>query len=119
MQTLDEFDELLLSVIDETLRYTLGDVNTRIIFDYLEKKSCHFSEIPRRLDIFSRELRDLLGSGRGQILGSAPILEKVIAEIFCRKLGIEFDKSRGIVFVDYIKSLKQVYREKEVRVLER
>jgi hypothetical protein len=118
-KALYEFDELLLKAINETLRYVLGDVNAGIIFGYLEKKSCPFSEIPRNLHIFSTALRDLLGGGRGQILGSAPILENAIAEIFCRKLGMEFDKGEFIVFADYIEKLRAAYGDKEVVMLEK
>jgi hypothetical protein len=118
-KTLDEFDELLVKVINETLRYVLGDINTRIIFDYLEKKSCPFSEIPRNLPVFSTALRDLLGGGRGQILGSAPILEIAIAEIFCLRLRMEFDKGEFIVFADYIEKLREACGNKEVVILEK
>jgi hypothetical protein len=118
-KTLDEFDELLVKVTDETLRYVLGDTNARIIFDYLEKKSCPLSEIPRNLYIFSTALRDLLGGGRRQILGSAPILEKAIAEILCRKLGRKFDKEEFVVLADYIEKLREAYGNKEVVMLEK
>jgi hypothetical protein len=118
-KTLYEFDDLLLKVINETLRYVLGDINAGIIFDYLEKKSCPFSEIPRNLHIFSTALRDLLGCGRGQILGSASILENAIAEIFCRKLGMEFDKGEFTVLVGYIEKLRAAYGDKEVVMLEK
>jgi hypothetical protein len=119
MVTLDEFDNLLLRVIDETLRYVLGDINTGIILDYLEKKSCSFLEIPRNLDVLSMELRNLLGSGGGQILGSAPILEETIVEVFCRRLGMEFDKRGPIVLADYIEDLKELCHKKEVAMLEK
>jgi hypothetical protein len=118
VQSLDRFNNLLLLVIDETLRYTLGDTNTHVIFDYIEKRYCPFSEVPTNLQILSEALRDLLGSGRGQILGSAPILEKVIAEIFCSKLGMQFDKEGFTVFANYIENLKEAYRNKEVKMLE-
>jgi hypothetical protein len=108
MLTLDEFDNLLLKVIDETLRYALGDINTQIVFDYLEKNSCPFLEIPRKLDIFSTGLRDLMGAGRGQILGAGPILEKAIAEIFCRKLGMEFNESGPVALAEYVKRLRLI-----------
>ena len=118
METLDEFDSLLLRVINETLRYALGEINTRIVFDYLEKNSCPFLEIPQKLDVFSLGLRHLMGTGRGQILGAGPILEKTIAEIFCRKLGMEFRESGPVALADYINNLRAVYRNREVKVLE-
>jgi len=119
METLDEFDNLLLRVIDETLRYALGDINARIVFDYLEKNSCSFLEIPRKLDVFSGALRQLIGTGRGQIIGAGPILENVIAEIFCRRLGLEFRESGPVVLADYVERLREAYRNREVKVLER
>jgi hypothetical protein len=115
----DDFDNILLATIDETLRYSLGKRNAEIVFDYIEKKSCQFSEIPRKLDIFSGALRDLLGGGRGQILGAAPILERVIAEMFCRRLGAEFDRAEDIVLVDYIERMRKVHRGREVTMVGR
>ena len=109
MKTLEEFDNLLLKTIDETLKYVLGDINAQIIYRYLEKKSCPMLEIPRKLNIFSAELRMLLGPGRGQILGSAPILEETIAELLCHKLGIKFNEERPIMFESCIRKLKEDY----------
>jgi hypothetical protein len=43
--------------------------------------------IPKRLDRFSEELKNLLDDGRGQILDSASILMGSIAERICNKLG--------------------------------
>jgi len=112
---LDEFERLLLKTIDETLRYTFGDVTTQAIYDYLEKKSCPISEIPRKLNTFSIELRMILGTGRRQILGSAAILEKTILKKLCLKLGIEFNEKGPVVFSDYIKKLREVYNHGKVR----
>jgi hypothetical protein len=111
MPTLDEFDKLLLTAIDETLRYSLGNINAQIIYDYLEKKCCPMPEIPQKLDAFSAELRYLLGPGRGQILGSAAILEKAIAKVLCFKLGTQFNEIGPILFEDYVKSLKEAYND--------
>lgn len=119
MQPSNKFNDLLLRVIDETLRYALGDTNTYIIFDYIEKTYCPFSEVPTNLQILSEALRDLLGSGRGQILGAAAILERTIAETFCRKLGMEFDKGEFIVFANYIENLRKVCGNAEVVMLEK
>jgi hypothetical protein len=118
VQSSDKFNNLLLRVIDETLRYTLGDINTHIIFDYVEKRYCPFSEVPTHLQILSEALRDLLGSGRGQILGAASILERTIAETFCRKLGMEFDEREFTVFANYIEKLRKVCGSGEVVMLE-
>jgi hypothetical protein len=106
---LDEFDEALLNAVDEVLQYTLGDVCTQIIYNYLERNSFPKSEIPKRLDRFSEELRKLLGDGKGQILGSAPILEEAIAEKLCAKLGTKLEGRLPMAFSIFIRKLKENY----------
>jgi hypothetical protein len=106
---LDEFDEALLAAVDEILRYTLGDACTKIIYNYLERNSFPKSEIPNRLDSFSEELRKLLGDGRGQILGSAPILEEAIAERLCTKIGKKLQGRLPVAFSIFIHKLKEDY----------
>ena len=65
-----EFDGKLLQAIDETLVFCLGDRNTRLIYDFLEKSGCPKQEIPEKLDVFTENLERLVGVGRGQILGA-------------------------------------------------
>jgi len=106
---MDEFDEAVLSAIDEILQYTLGDIGTQAIYSYLERTGCPKSEIPNKLDAFSAELRRLLGSGRGQMLGSAPILEEAIAERLCAKLGTKLEGRLPTAFSIFIRKLKEDY----------
>jgi hypothetical protein len=109
---LQEFDELLVRVIDETVRYCLGDVNALILYDYLERKACPLNEIPEKLEVFSMELRNMLGVGRRQMLGAASILEETIVQALCQKLGIPFENG-PVVFADYVKKLKIYYEGKK------
>jgi len=104
---MDEFDQLLIKTIDRTLKYTLGDRNTLIIYDYLEKSGCPVQEIPLKLDLFSAKLRDLLGTSRGQILGAPTILEDTIIEALAQELGLTPEK--GVVFRDRIRRMKERY----------
>jgi hypothetical protein len=106
---LDKFDELLVKVIDETTKYCLGEVNALILYGYLAKKSCSMEEIPEKLEVFSTELRSLLGFGRRQIYGAASILEETIAHALCLKLKVPYDEKGPIVFSDYIRMLKNTY----------
>jgi hypothetical protein len=106
---LDKFDELLVKVIDETTKYCLGEGNALILCGYLAKKSCSLGEIPEKLEVFSVELRNLLGFGRGQIYGAASILEETIAQALCLKLEVPYDEEGPIVFADYIRKLKNTY----------
>jgi hypothetical protein len=64
------------------------------------------------LDKFSEELRRLLGDGKGQILGSAPILEEAIAERFCAKLGMKKQGRLPLAFSIFIRKLKEDYCSK-------
>jgi hypothetical protein len=104
---MEEFDEIMLKTIDKTLRYVLGDRNTVIVYDYLEKSSCPVQEIPIKLDLFSAKLRDLLGTSRGQILGAPTILEDAIVEALSQELGLT--PENGVVFGDRIRRLKERY----------
>jgi hypothetical protein len=109
---LQEFDELLVRVIDETIRYCLGDVNALILYDYLERKACPLNEIPEKPEVFSMELRNMLGVGRRQILGAASILEEIIVQALCQKLGIPFENG-PVVFADHVRKLKTYYEGKK------
>ena len=109
---MDEFDEALLRAIDEILRCTLGDVCTQVVFSYLERNDFPRFEIPNRLDRFSEELRKLLSDGKGQILGSAPILEEAIVERLCAKLGVKIQARFAIAFPTFIRKLKEDYYSK-------
>jgi len=109
---MDEFDEALLNAIDEIIQYTLGDISAQIIYNYLERMGCPKSEIPNKLDTFSEELRNILGNGRGQMLGSAPILEEAIAERFCAKLGKKLEGRLPMTFPKFIRKLKEEHCHK-------
>jgi len=110
---LDEFDELLVATINEVLMDSLGPRNADIILRYLEQKSCPLPEVPRRLEVFSAELRVLLGFGRGQILGAASILEETIAIVMCSKSRIKFQEKPPIAFPQYITRLRAAFTEKK------
>ena len=110
---LDQFDVLLLKAIDYVLIESVGETNTQIIYDYLEKKACPKSDVYEKLDAFSMELGMLLGSGRGQMLGSAGILEKTILKVLCSEMGITCNPERTD-FPDYVRELKEVYKQRKL-----
>ena len=64
IQTVNDFDKLLVQVAEETIKYCLGDGNATIIWNYLEERNYPKNEIPNRPEIFSEELRNLMGFGR-------------------------------------------------------
>ncbi len=114
---MDEFDELLLKTIDKTIKYVLGDDNAHIIYTYLERNSCRMQEIPTKLDLFSAQLRNLLGVGRGQILGAPTILEDTIVNTLSSELELKTEKELT-VFEDRIKRLKESYNNKRSKPLQ-
>ena len=106
---MEEFDEVLVRVIDRTIRYTFGDRNAVVIYNYLEKSGCPITEIPTKPYQFSVELRRILGPGRGQLLGAAPILEETILKALCAEIRIEIDTQSGTSFAENIIELRRVY----------
>jgi hypothetical protein len=110
---LEAFDELLLNVIDRTIRFSFGDINAAIIYDYLEKKGCNLHEIPTKLNLFSQELRNVIGPGKGQLLGAAPILEETILELLYTKTKIKYDKNNPESFVNQVEKLREIYNNSQ------
>lgn len=108
---LDQFDALLLKTIDDVLTEVLGKINRQIIYDYLEKRACPPSEICQKLEVFSMELGMLLGSGKGQMLGSEGILEKTVLKVLCSKIGVAFNPERAN-FPEYVRELKEICKQR-------
>jgi len=112
---LDEFEEMLLKIIDGTLRYSLGDRTVEVFYKYLREKGFIFSDIPRNPDFFFNELRKVLESegnrfgGSVSALGTVSILERTIIEILCRKLGVKFEEKGPIVFSDWVKKVREAH----------
>lgn len=106
---MDEFEKILVKTIDETIKWTFGEYTSKIIYDYLERRSCPLNEVPKKPEIFSIELRMILGSGRGSIPGSAPILERAIIKRLCSKLGLNFNQKGPVNFPKCVRLLREVY----------
>lgn len=119
-RTLDEFDELLLQVMDDVIRASLGDRSARMIFAHLERMLGSRTKIPSNLDAFSLELRKILSDtgprfslSKGiSAWGTAALIERTIAKWVCKKLGIPFTAVGPIDFSFFMKDLKDLYKEK-------
>ena len=114
LESLEEFDRVFVKVIDKTIRYVLGERNTLIIYSHLEENSCQIQEIPRRLDLFSAVLRNLVGTDRGQMLGASAILEDAIVKALSFELGLK-PENELIVFEERIRRLKERYNNERSR----
>ena len=91
------------------LEDVFGKINSSVIYGYLENAGCSRYEIPRRPEVFSAEMRNILGHDRGQILGAASILEETILRALCFQLKAEFNRSTDASFADYVKDLREAY----------
>lgn len=96
-------DDLLINVVDETLRQVFREEGSKVIYDYLENK-CHLKleEIAEKTKVFSAGLERLLGSG-------APVIERLILKNLYSKLELKCEEKEGYGFSDYVKELKEKY----------
>jgi len=94
-------DDLLLSVVDETVKQVFKEAGAEVIYNFFENK-CHLKreEMAEKPEGFSAGLERLLGS-------AAPVIEKVILQNLHGKLGLEFVEKEGYRFSDYIKELRE------------
>jgi len=92
-------DDLLLSVVDETMRQIFREDATKVIYDYLEN-NFHLKreEIAEKPEVFSDGLERLLGS-------AAPVIEKMILKNLYCELRLEYAEKEGYGFSDYIRGL--------------
>ena len=107
IRSANDFDNLLIQTIEETVKYCLGEANTNIIRNYLEARGLPMTEIPNKPEQFSEELRNIVGFGRRQILCPASILEETILEVLCKKLGIELCCERPPNFSHEVRKLRE------------
>jgi hypothetical protein len=124
---LDEFDEMLISIVDRVMKCSLGQENASIVLEYLAKKSCSLTEIPQNLSLFSLELRKVLDSeesrvsrSRANIQSSVEIIEETIIRMLCLRVAgthmkltaIGLGELRNATFAEYITALKEGYLAK-------
>ncbi len=94
-------DDLLLDVVDETLKEVFREEGTKAIYDYLENR-CHLKreEIAEKPEVFSAGLEKLMVS-------AAQVIEKMILRNSYSKLGLRFREKEGYEFSDYVKKLRK------------
>jgi len=105
----ENFNDLLAQAVNYTIKYCLGEINANIISDYLQKRNLPLSEISNNPELFSEELRNILGFGGRQILGAASVLEETILEVLCRRLGAKLVFQRPVNFPLELRKLKEEY----------
>jgi len=94
-------DDLLLSVVDETMKQVFAEPGANAIYGFLGNNS-HLKreEIAGKPEVFSAGLERLLGSG-------ATMLQKLILKNLHFKLGLKFEENEGYGFSDYVEDLRR------------
>jgi len=97
-------DDLLLNVIDETLKYVFKEPGAKVIYDYL-RDQCHLKreEIAEKPEVFSAGLERLLKSG-------AVLIEKMTLTNLSSRLQLKYVEKDGYGFSDYIHELREKCR---------
>ena len=97
--THDDFDKILLSAVDESLRL-LGESSKQAIIFHLEDSfQLKEENIPANLTEFTKALDNIFGSG-------AAFLEKIILKRLNEKLGLRLEEGANTDFLEYIKTAK-------------
>jgi hypothetical protein len=97
----ESLDDLLLSVVDETLRQVFREAGAKVIYDFLGNNShLKLEEIAEKPEAFSAGLERLMVS-------AAQVIENLILKNLYRKLGLKFVEKEGYEFSDYIKELSK------------
>ena len=94
-------DNLLLDVVDETLRHIFKEEGAMFILDYLENK-CRLNRgrIAEEPEAFSAGLERMLTS-------AGSVIEKMVLKNLYSKLELKFEEKEGYKFSDYVKELKE------------
>jgi len=101
LYAMERLDDLLVKVVDETLREVFKEAGTKVIYDFLENSS-HLKreEIAEKPEVFSAGLERLMAS-------AAQVIEKLILKNLYSKLGLKVEEKEGYEFSDYIKELRK------------
>ena len=95
----NEFDNILLSAVDESL-CLLGDSSKQAILFHLETSfQVKEENIPSNLTEFKKALDSIFGSGAGY-------LEKIIVKRLHEKLGLRFEEGKNTDFLEYVETAK-------------
>lgn len=97
----DQFNELIVTAVKESLTQILGETATDTILTYLERNNAFQREdISDNIDRFHSCLTDLLGS-------ASRLLENQIIKVLCHKLNLQYVEHENYEFTDYIKELSR------------
>jgi len=98
MNTKSDFDEKLITTIDEVLKQIFGDAGL-LIYAYLESQSVRREQIPEQLNDFEECLENFSASGS--------IVKMVILRNLYSRFGLEFEETGSPNnFTDHVAKLR-------------
>jgi hypothetical protein len=105
----ETLDNLLLKVVDKTMKQVFTETGTKVIYDFLKNNSrLKREEIAKKPKIFSTGIKKLMGSG-------APVIEKMILKNLYSKLELKLEEKDGYEFSDHIKELRKRLKGRRAR----
>jgi hypothetical protein len=97
------FREVLLQAIDDGLLVP-GEIVRAAIYDRVERSyQIRREEIPEKLELFHKALRDLLAAG-------SEVLERLIAKNLYRRLDLNFNQHENWTLLDYVDEAKKAHK---------
>jgi hypothetical protein len=97
------FREVLLQAIDDALLVP-GEIVRAAIYDRVERSyQIRREEIPEKLELFHKALRDLLAAG-------GEVLERLIAKNLYRRLDLSFNQHENWTLLDYVDEAKKAHK---------
>lgn len=97
------FRDVLLQSIDDALLVP-GEIVRGAIYDRVERSyQLKREEIPEKLELFHKALRDLLAAGGG-------VLERLIAKNLYLRLDLNFNQHENWTLLDYVDEVKKAHK---------
>lgn len=94
----EKFRDCLIEIVNETLATHFGKEATETIYIYLEGNGLKKKDIPNKVKIFSKSLREVFGDEALQI-------ENLIAEKLCLRFNLK-PKEENLDFVEVVIAIK-------------
>jgi hypothetical protein len=97
------FRDVLLQSIDDGLLVP-GEIVRAAIYNRVERSyQIRREEIPEKLELFHKALRDLLAAG-------GEVLERLIAKNLYRRLDLNFNQHENWTLLDYVDEAKKAHK---------
>jgi hypothetical protein len=87
----------------------LGEVNSQLIYNYLERKGVSKQDIPKKLDAFVMEFEDVVGFGRGADFRRSANYGRGHSQSVLHKLKISYVDNGSRYFPDQIRKIREAY----------